>query len=111
VLPLVTDMLPLAEAIRREWMRKCAYVLKRRGIEPDRRALAEYCPAVVGKDAQGRPLREGHSHAFVLPADEDGDGRIDHVTIVAGRGFSPDEVAALDRLREIRGQEAVGSRQ
>jgi CRISPR-associated protein Csb2 len=101
VLPLATDTLPLAEAVRREWMRKCAYVLKRRGIESDRRALAEYCPAVVGKDAEGRPLREGHSHAFVLPADEDGDGRIDHVTIVAGRGFSPDEVAALDRLREL----------
>ena len=47
------------------------------------------------------PLR-GHAHAFYLPADEDDDGRIDHVTVVAEQGFSAAEVRALDRLREVR---------
>jgi hypothetical protein len=88
-LPLVTDTLPLAEAMRRALLGRCADV--RRGIEPDKPALSERCPAVVGKDALGRPLRDGHAHALVLPADEDGDGRIDHVTLFAARGFSGDE--------------------
>jgi CRISPR-associated protein Csb2 len=101
-LPLVTDTLPLAEAMRRALLGRCADVLRRRGIEPEKSALSERCPAVVGKDSLGRPLREGHSHALVLPADEDRDGRIDHVTLFASRGFSDDDVLALDRLRQLR---------
>src|SRR5438105_2360670 len=102
VLPLVTDTLPLAEAVRRALLGRCAGVSRRGGIEPDKRVLSERCPAVVGKDALGRPLRDDHAHAFFLPADEDGDGRIDHVTVFASRGFSGDEVQALDRLRQLR---------
>jgi CRISPR-associated protein Csb2 len=67
--------------------------------------MAQWCPAVVGKSPDGRPLR-GHGHAFFVPADEDGDGRLDHVTIVAAAGFSADEVRALGRLREIPRREA-----
>jgi CRISPR-associated protein Csb2 len=100
-LPLVTDTLPAAEAVRRELLRRCAGVLRRQGIEADKHSLVEHCPAVVGKDALGRPLRDDHAHAFFLPADEDGDGRIDHVTLVAARGFSAEEVQALDRLRQL----------
>jgi CRISPR-associated protein Csb2 len=55
---------------------------------------------VLGKDAEGQPLL-GHRHAFVLPTDEDADDRLDHVTVVAEQGFSPDEVRALDRLRQV----------
>jgi CRISPR-associated protein Csb2 len=120
-LPLVTDTLPLAEAVRRALLSKCAGLLRRRGMEADKeeprkdslhpssfiphpcgRVLSERCPALVGKDALGRPLRDDHAHAFFLPADEDGDGRIDHVTIFAARGFGADEVQALDRLRQLR---------
>src|SRR5262249_38302151 len=54
----------------------------------------------AGKDAAGRPL-EGHGHAFFLPSDDDGDGRLDHVTLYAARGFDPSEQAALARLREL----------
>src|SRR5205807_635851 len=43
----------------------------------------------------------GHQHAYYLPGDEDGDGRIDHLTVYAERGFDADEVAALDRLRRL----------
>jgi CRISPR-associated protein Csb2 len=57
-------------------------------------------PAFAGKDADGRPLL-GHAHAYFLPADEDGDGRLDHLTVVAEAGFDPDDVAALDRLRRL----------
>jgi CRISPR-associated protein Csb2 len=100
VLPLITDTLPLGEGVRIELMRRCRNVLRHQGVEPDRVALAERCPAVVGKTPEGEPLR-GHGHAFFIPADEDGDGRLDHLTIVAAQRFSSDEVLALDRLREI----------
>ena len=33
-----------------------------------------------GKDAAGKPLK-GHHHAFYVPTDEDGDGRLDHLTV------------------------------
>jgi CRISPR-associated protein Csb2 len=45
--------------------------------------------------------RRGHGHAYYLPTDEDGDGHIDHLTIVAARGFTDDEIRALDRFRSI----------
>ena len=48
-----------------------------------------------GKDGSGRPLRDDHDHAFYLPTDEDGDGRLDHLTVVALGGFPPDEIRAL----------------
>ena len=38
-----------------------------------------------GKDGAGKPLR-GHRHAFYVPTDEDGDGRLDHLTVwIPGR--------------------------
>jgi len=58
-------------------------------------------PVFSGKDADGRPL-VGHRHAFYLPTDEDGDGRLDHVTVFAPMGFCEDELRAIDRLRSIR---------
>jgi CRISPR-associated protein Csb2 len=101
VLPLVIDTLPLADTFRHDLLRHCRRVLVRQGAEPGRRELCQRFPALTGKDPQGQPLR-GHGHAFFLPADEDGDGRLDHVTVVADRGFTADEVQALDRLREVR---------
>jgi hypothetical protein len=47
-----------------------------------------------GKNEQGHP-RAGHEHAFFLPADEDGDGRIDHLTVFAPMGFNPLECLAI----------------
>jgi CRISPR-associated protein Csb2 len=57
-------------------------------------------PVLSGKDAGGGRLL-GHGHAYCLPADEDGDGRIDHVTVVAEDGFGADEVAALHAVRSV----------
>jgi CRISPR-associated protein Csb2 len=61
---------------------------------------------LTGKDASGRPL-SGHGHAFYLPTDEDGDGRLDHLTIVAGDGFAGEEIKALDRLRSLKRSEKL----
>ncbi len=57
-------------------------------------------PILAGKDAAGTPL-EGHRHAFYLPTDEDGDRRIDHLTIVAQDGFSIAEQEALARAQTL----------
>jgi CRISPR-associated protein Csb2 len=59
-------------------------------------------PVFSGKDAQGVPLRDDHQHAFYLPTDEDGDGRLDHLTVFAHGGFPRDEVRALDALRWLK---------
>ena len=42
-----------------------------------------------------------HRHAFILPLDEDGDGRIDHLLVYADEAFNSSELNALDRLRSV----------
>lgn len=63
-----------------------------------------------GKAADGTPLRD-HRHAFFLPTDEDGDGRLDHLTVCARGALSPDgrdqgfaeaELRALAAFRRLR---------
>jgi CRISPR-associated protein Csb2 len=100
VLPLNTETLPLAEQARRSMLSQCKYLARR-----DNPGLADadiwpLSPALWGKDEQGRP-RTGHEHAFWLPADEDGDGRLDHLTVFAPMGFGDLEIRAFDRLRRL----------
>jgi CRISPR-associated protein Csb2 len=102
VLPLITDTLPIAEATRRNLMG----VFGRLHTELD--GSRGRSAVLAGKDADGQPLR-GHRHAFYLPTDEDGDGRLDHLTIVAEEGFGPGEVRALQRLPQIRTAEREAS--
>lgn len=102
VLPLVTDTLPVAEAVRRNIMG----LFGRLHPEPD--GSRGRSPLFAGKDAAGKAL-QGHRHAFYLPTDEDGDGRLDHLTIVAEEGFGPGELRALDRLRQIKTAEREAS--
>jgi len=93
VLPLVTETLPLAEAVRRglmSWYGRLTMQDGERGSSP----------VLSGKDPNGQPL-EGHQHAYYLPTDEDGDGRLDHVTVYAAAGFDDKEIQAADRLQEI----------
>jgi len=54
-----------------------------------------------GKGVDGRPL-EGHGHAHYLPSDDDGDGRIDALTVYAPDGFGERERRALSRLSELK---------
>jgi CRISPR-associated protein Csb2 len=90
VLPLVTETVYVAEIARQ--------VLQ--GIY-GKLFYGESSPVFSGKAENGRRL-EGHRHAFFLPTDEDGDGRIDHITITTSTPFTAKEIAALDRLRRMR---------
>lgn len=94
VLPLVTETLPVAEAARRALMSIHGRLTERNGVRGR-------SPVFSGKDNDGNPLT-GHGHAYYLPTDEDGDGRLDHLTVFARDGFGPDERRVLDRLREVR---------
>lgn len=93
VLPLVTETLPVAEAARRALMSIHGRLTEHNGVR-GRSAVFS------GKDNDGNPLT-GHGHAYYLPTDEDGDGRLDHLTVFARDGFGSDERRALDRLRQL----------
>lgn len=93
VLPLVTETLPVGEAARRALMGIHGRLTEQNGTRGRSAVLS-------GKDAVGTPLT-GHAHAYYLPADEDGDGRLDHLTIFARGGFGTAERRALDRLRNL----------
>lgn len=88
VLPLVTETLPVAEAAR--WALMSLY-----------NAGETKSEMFSGKDADGNRL-SGHRHAYFLPTDEDGDGRLDYLTVYAADGFPQGEMTALDKLRTIK---------
>lgn len=93
VLPLVTETLPIAESARRAIMSLHGRLTERDGVRGRSGVFS-------GKDDKGEPLA-GHGHAYYLPTDEDGDGRLDHLTIFAGNGFDVDERRAFDYLRRL----------
>jgi CRISPR-associated protein Csb2 len=99
--PSITDALPLAELMRRALLWQCKHLALRDDSSLADAAIWRLSPAFWGKDPHGQP-QVGHQHAFFLPADEDNDGRLDHVTVYASMGFSALEWQALDRLRELR---------
>jgi CRISPR-associated protein Csb2 len=94
VLPLVTETLPVAEAARRALMSWHGRLTEKNGVRGRSDILS-------GKDERGERLA-GHRHAYYLPTDEDGDGRLDHLTIYASGGFGLDEQRAFDRVHELR---------
>lgn len=106
VLPLVTETLPLAEKIRSILMGifKRLKLRDHYGREiPERPDFMPRSRVFSGKDADSQPL-QGHQHAYYLPTDEDGDGRLDHLTLVAEMGFGTDdplEIKALDQFRRL----------
>jgi CRISPR-associated protein Csb2 len=103
VLPLVEDTLKIAELFRRTCMGIYRRIEEKRLYGRSTPANEELQRSEVfsGKDHDGHFLK-GHGHAFFLPSDEDGDGRIDHLTIVAERGFSPQEVRTIDEIRRLK---------
>jgi len=94
VLPLVTETLAVAEAGRRALMGIYGRLTETNGVRGRSKVFS-------GKDEHDEPLAD-HTHAYYLPSDEDGDGRLDHLTVFASAGFGSDERRAFDRLREIR---------
>lgn len=99
VLPLVTDTLPIAEQARRALMG--TYGRLNRAPDGSKGRSATFS----GKDAEGRKRLDPHLHAFFLPTDEDGDGRLDHLTVYADEGYGPGELKALDGLDRLRNAE------
>src|SRR5205823_2346433 len=100
VLPLVTETVPLAEHTRRVLLATCKHLARRADAslsDPDIWPLA---PAFWGKNPLAQP-QTSHQHAFYLPTDEDGDGRLDHLTIFAPMGFNALELQGLGRLRRL----------
>lgn len=89
VLPVVTDTLRIAELARRSAMAQYGRI-----------AGGAASPVLSGKAADGAPLK-GHRHAFYLPTDEDGDGRIDHLTVWADTGFGQREIDGLGRVKML----------
>lgn len=94
VLPQVTETLQVAEAARRTLIGIYGRLTEVNGVRGRSRVLS-------GKDERGKPL-EDHTHAYYLPSDEDGDGRLDHLTVFACAGFTVEDRRALDHLRELR---------
>jgi CRISPR-associated protein Csb2 len=90
VLPLAQDSLPFGEQVRRALIRN--------------RVDTSHSEAIIGKTVDGAPL-EGHLHAHYLSTDEDGDGRLDHVTLYAPCGFDRHDLAAIGALRTIFGRD------
>jgi CRISPR-associated protein Csb2 len=66
-----------------------------------RRRMETYSEVLTGKHQDGTPL-SGHAHAYFLPTDEDCDGRLDHLTVYAERGFDQDDLKALGQLLTVR---------
>lgn len=91
VLPLVTGSLPFAELARKALIRS--------------RFDTGFSEVICGKQADGTPLKN-HQHAHYIPTDEDNDGRIDHLTIFAPRGFNDGDVAALNQISSVNWRES-----
>lgn len=91
VLPLAVDGVIFSERVRRKLM----------GIHQRLVGSAEGVSwKFSGKDSEGRP-KEGHRHAFFLPMDLNGDGRLDHMMVATPEGFDGLEQVALDELRSM----------
>lgn len=85
VLPALTDTLLVADRFRSATIALCRL--------PSR--------SLSGHEADDAPCLD-HDHAFWWPMDDDNDGFIDHVYVLARGGFQPNEVDALRRLNRLR---------
>jgi len=88
--PPITETLPIADMVRAAAMSVYGGPEKRRST------------VLSGRDLDGSPLSE-HGHAFYLPCDEDGDGRLDHITLYAPMGFDHEHRKAIGGLTTIYG--------
>lgn len=94
VLPLLTEAVALGERMRQ------AAMAHTRGVAESAETLALFS----GRASDGRPRDDNHAHAFYLPADDDGDGRIDHLTVYVPAGLPPAAQKVLGRLKKLWGQ-------
>ena len=92
VYPSVTETIQVADMVRAAAMSVYGGPGKRRST------------ILSGKDVDGSPIT-GHRHAFYLPSDEDGDGRLDHVTLYAPGRFDHEHMKSIGRLSNLYGFE------
>ena len=83
-LPMAFDTLRWGELARRAAMARFG-----------RRNDGRNSEMLSGKDDSGKPLSGEHRHAFYLPTDEDGDGRLDHLTVWTPGGLDEREFRAV----------------
>ena len=88
-LPMAFDTLRWGELAR-----KC--VMSQYGRQ-NQRGVSQ---ALSGKDASGMPLK-GHGHTFYLPTDEDGDRRLDHLTVWTPSGLTTREFQAVVSINTL----------
>jgi CRISPR-associated protein Csb2 len=81
---------PLTEAIRLAERYRVAVLKRADGMSAD--VIARLRGRVDGAE----PALVDHVHAHYLPTDEDGDGRLDHLTVWCPAGMRADEIDALD---------------
>ncbi len=92
VLPRLTETLEIAERVRSKLM----------GIHKKIAGSDQLVsPRFSGKTPSGEPMREPHRHAFYLPSDLNGDGRLDHLLVHCHSPFDASELQALDQLDSI----------
>ena len=94
VRPLVTETVEIGNMFKR------AAMSQYRKTGEGTRASAS--PNLSGMDASGNYLRDGHSHAFYLPTDDDGDRRLDHITVVSRTPFDQRHLVALERVKFVK---------
>lgn len=98
VLPRLTDALRIRERAR-HFLMGCS-----RGVAPQAAASSDANASVVfsGRNPDGSPLDESHSHAHFL-CEARSDGRIGFLNVVAPMGFSPSDEIALGRFNRMWG--------
>lgn len=89
VLPMAFDTLRWGDVARKAAMSKYG-----------RQNNEAKSPTLSGKEESGKP-KKGHQHAFYLPTDEDGDGRLDHLTIWVPCSLAEEEFKAIISVQEL----------
>lgn len=88
-MPRLTETLKLAETFRKAAMSWYGKLYHKEASE-----------SFSGKKADGKPM-EGHKHAYYLPVDESGNGKIDLLLVYIPGGINEKEKEALARVQRI----------
>ena len=92
VCPLLTETMRIGDAFKRAAM---SCYKKTNGVGSKSANLS-------GMSADGGYLRADHSHTFYLATDDEGDRRLDHVTVMSATPFGRGELDALAAVRSVR---------
>ena len=97
-LPRIEDSVRIGELMRRASLAQFGW----RSDESTGRSIPNAPQEISGRGADGKPLKNPyHTHAFWLPEDADGDGRIDHVSVFIASGMNDRVQSALDRVTRL----------